>query len=93
MQNCWRKSGQEYEPESLKVMQAALDRYLREEGCDYSILKDVEFRDCRRVLNGKAIVLQESGKGKGQGKQIPWVSKTRSTSGTQEYLEVAILRA
>jgi len=35
--------GEEYEPESLKIMQAALDRGLREEGYSYSILKDAEF--------------------------------------------------
>ena len=45
-------------------MQAALDRHLREEGCRYSILKDAEFSNSRKVLNGKAIVLQENGKGK-----------------------------
>ena len=44
-------------------MQAALDRHLREEGCSYSILKDAEFSSSRKVLNNKAIVLQENGKG------------------------------
>ena len=61
-----KSDGQEYEPESLKVMQDALDQYLREEGCSYSILKDPEFSNSRKVLNGKAIVLQENGKGKGK---------------------------
>ena len=59
-----KSNGQEYEPESLKVMQSALDRHLREEGCSFSILKDPEFSNSRKVLNGKAIVLQENGKGK-----------------------------
>ena len=45
-------------------MQAALDRHLREEGCSYSILKDAEFSNRHKVLNGDAIVLQENGKGK-----------------------------
>ena len=59
-----KSDGQEYEPESLKVMQAALDQHLCEEGCSYIILKDAEFSNSRKVLNGKAIVLQENGKGK-----------------------------
>lgn len=34
--------GREYEPESLKVMIAAIDRYVREK-CGYSVLKDKDF--------------------------------------------------
>lgn len=58
-----KKDGQEYEPESLKVMIAALDRHVREK-CGYSILKDKDFEQSRLVLNGKAIELQKQGKGK-----------------------------
>jgi len=67
--------GEEYEPESLKVMQAALDRRLREEGCSYSILKDAEFSNSSKVLNGKVIVLQEKGKGKRPRKADPLTGK------------------
>ena len=35
-----KNDGENYEPESLKVMQASLDRYLRDKGCTFSILKD-----------------------------------------------------
>ena len=59
-----KSDGKEYEPKSLKVMQAALDQHLREEGCSYSILKDPEFSNSRKVLNGKTIMLQENGKRK-----------------------------
>ena len=41
-------------------MQAALDRYLRNKGYTYSILKDSTFSTS---LNGKAIDLQEQGNG------------------------------
>jgi len=34
--------GKEYELESLKVMIAAIDRYVREK-CGYSVLKDKDF--------------------------------------------------
>ena len=59
-----RKDGENYEPESLKVMQASLDRHLRDKECTYSILKDMKFSTSHRVLNGKAIDLQEQGMGK-----------------------------
>ena len=59
-----KNNGENYEPESLKVMQALLDRYLREKGRTFSILKDRKFDISRRVLNGKAIELQENGMGK-----------------------------
>ena len=41
-----KKNGDEYEPESLKVMQTALDRYLRDQGYTSSILRDKEFVKC-----------------------------------------------
>ena len=52
-------------------MQAALDRYLRDQGCSYSILKDRDFVKSRKTLNGKAIELQEMGKGKRARKADP----------------------
>ena len=59
-----KNDGENYEPESLKVMQASLDRYLRDKGCTYSILKDSNFTTSRKVLNSKAIDLQQQGMGK-----------------------------
>ena len=46
-----KKDGQDYEPESLKVMIPALDQNVREK-CGYSILKDKDFEQKRLVLNG-----------------------------------------
>ena len=54
-----RNDGENYKPESLKVMQTSLDRYLRDKRCTYSILKGSNFTTSRKVLNGKAIDLQE----------------------------------
>ena len=53
-----KNEGKEYEPESLKVMVAAIDRYMKK--CGYSILKHKEFKLSRKVLNEKAIELQRS---------------------------------
>ena len=67
-----RKSdGTEYEPECLRVMLSAMDRYLREKGREYSILKDTMFDSSRKVLNGKAIELREKGMGKRKNKSDP----------------------
>ena len=47
-------SGKEYEPDLLKVMQAALDRHLRSKNYPKSIVRDTEFLSSRKVLEGKA---------------------------------------
>ena len=49
-----KQDGTDYEPRSLKVMQAALDRHLKEKGCSFSVIKDREFFNSRKVLEGKA---------------------------------------
>ena len=59
-----RKDGTEYEPSSLANMQAALDRRLREAGYMYSLLTSRHFLNSRNVLEGKARLLREQGKGK-----------------------------
>ena len=58
------QDGTDYEPGSLKVMQVALDRHLKEKGYSLSIIKDREFLSSRKVLEGKACKLQNEGKGK-----------------------------
>ena len=59
-----KQDGGEYEPDSLRTMLASLDRFLRDKGRLYSILKDKSFEGCRKLLNGKAIKLREKGMGK-----------------------------
>ena len=60
-----RKSdGSDYEPDSLRVMLAALDRHLKQSDSKISIAKDREFVKCRQVLEGKARALREKGHGK-----------------------------
>jgi len=49
-----KQDGTDYEPGSLKVMQAALDHHLKEKGCSFSIIKDRKFFTSRKVLEGKA---------------------------------------
>ena len=66
-----KNDGSNYEPDSLRTMLAALDRHLREKGSTFSILKDREFDASRKVLNGKAIELQEQGLGKRKHRADP----------------------
>ena len=58
------KDGSEYEPESLKSMLAALNRYLKEHGYKYSIIRNREFHQLKLVLEGKVGCLRQQGKGK-----------------------------
>ena len=58
-----KRDGSDYEPECLGVMQAALDRYLRDKNCTFSITHDSMFTSSRAILSGKATVLREKGKG------------------------------
>ena len=45
----WKQDG----TGSLDLMQAAFDRHLEEKGCSFSIIKDREFFNSRKVLEGK----------------------------------------
>ena len=58
-----KENGDEYEPDCLKTM---LDRHLKEHGALFSIRADQEFEESRKVLNGRAKEIRESGKGKNQ---------------------------
>ena len=59
-----KKDGSEYEPDSLRVMLASLDRHLREKDAAFSIAKDIEFSNSRTVLKGKERLLRQEGFGK-----------------------------
>ena len=63
-----KEDGSEYEPDSLRVMLASLDRHFQEKGLPFSIRKDKAFEASRRTLNGKAIELREAGLGKRKNK-------------------------
>ena len=57
------KDGSDYEPESLGVMQASLDRYLKNKGYKVLIIREREFAKSNKILKGKAITLRHEGKG------------------------------
>ena len=58
------RNGQDYEPDSHRVMIAALDRHLREKQYPLSIVKDRKFHPSKQVLEGKAKLLRQAGRGK-----------------------------
>ena len=59
-----KENGDDYEPDCLKVMQASLERYLKSKAYPKSIIRDREFLNSRKVLDGKARKLREQDKGK-----------------------------
>ena len=59
-----KESSEDYEPDSLRVMQAALERHLKSKLYPKSIIKGREFLSSRKVLEGKARKLREEGRGK-----------------------------
>ena len=58
---------EDYEPESLKVMIASLDRHLKNKGYSLSIVRDREFSSSKQVLDGKAKQFRLAGRGKLDG--------------------------
>ena len=59
-----KQNGSDYEPSCLANMQRAIDRHLRDSGCMYSIIRDRDFIESRKVLEGKARQLRHLGMGK-----------------------------
>ena len=59
-----KKDGTDYEPNCLRVMQSGLHRHLLHKHYPKSIISDIEFTDSNRILEGKARLLRQNGKGK-----------------------------
>ena len=67
-----KKDGSEYEPDSLRVMQASIDRYLRQKNYPDSIISGREFKKSQETLNSKAKLLRYQGKGKRPNRAQPY---------------------
>ena len=63
------KDGTHLKPHSLRVMQAAIDRYLRHKNYPVSIITS---RELQETLNAKAKQLRCQGKGKRSNKAQPY---------------------
>ena len=59
-----KANGDDYEPDSLRVMFSAIDRHLKSKSYPKSIREDNIFLPCRQVWEGKARKLRSEGKGK-----------------------------
>ena len=59
-----KTDGDDYEPESLKIMQSSTERYLKEKVYPVSIVRSREFHNSQEILNVKAISLRQQGRGK-----------------------------
>ena len=60
-----KRDGDDNEPESLKIMQSAIERYLKEKNYPLSIVRSREFHNSQEILHSKAISLRQQGKGQG----------------------------
>ena len=69
-----KQDGSEYEPEALKVMQEALERYLSTQKYPYSLVNSLEFSSSRAVLEAKAKQLRMNGYGKRKNRALPYNS-------------------
>ena len=72
-----KKDREDYETDSLRVMVTAIDRYLTEKEYKHSIIRDKEIKSSKQVLEGKARLLRQQGKGKRP-------NKSRSLTTTDE---------
>ena len=73
------KYGDDYEPESLKIMQSAIERHLKENNYPVSIVRGREFQHSQQILNTKAISLRQQGKRKRPNKSQPLNPDEEST--------------
>ncbi|CAH3192570.1 unnamed protein product [Porites evermanni] len=69
-----KQDGSEYEPDSLKVMHAALERYLSSQKYPYSLINSLKFSSSRAVLEAKAKQLRMNGYGKRKNRALPYNS-------------------
>ena len=82
------KKGEDYGPESLKVMMALRDRLLKNKRCTLSIVRDVEFSLSKEVLEDKAKQLGLAGHGKRPNKAGKYQRRKKKFSGRVENSKV-----
>ena len=68
-----KQDRQDYEPNSSYSMQASIDIYLHERGYMHSVRKSRKFASSKAVLEGKARVIHEDGKGRRPNKTSGFV--------------------
>ena len=71
-----KKDGNDYEPESLKIMQSAIERYLKDKNYPLSIVRSREFRSSR---NPEGNFSAPEGKGKRPNKAQPLTPEERNS--------------
>ena len=58
-----KKNGEGYEPSSLRGFLQSVDRFLRKNGCTFSLVNDKEFCELQDILKKKKKQLNAIGKG------------------------------
>ena len=65
-----KQNGEEFEPDTLTSFFRSFDRFLRQQGKQYSILNDIQFSKAREALASKRKQLRRSGKGQKPNKAL-----------------------
>ena len=82
-----KQDGTDYEPDSLRIMQSAIERYLKEKDIQSTLYERENFATRKKlVLNAKAIHLRREGNGKRPNKAQPLASEEESPLWTEEQL-------
>ena len=61
-----KQNGEEYEPDTFKLIQFSINRFLAEKGSTVNIVEDREFKHSRDVLVSKRKMLRQQGGGNKQ---------------------------
>ena len=83
------RDGDYYEPESLKIMQSAIERHLKDKNYPLSIVRSREFHNSQEILHAKAISLRQQGKRKRPSKSQLLTPKKSLLSGQKDSLVIS----
>ena len=71
MQKLRKRTGDDYEPEWLKIILSSIGIYLKKKGYPVSIVRSREVHNSQEILNAKAISPCQQGRGKPPNKFQP----------------------
>ena len=77
-----KQNGEEYEPDTFKLIQFSINRFLAKKGSTVNIVEDREFKHSRDVLVSKRKMLRQQGRGNKERRAEPF---------TQDEIEIIFL--
>ena len=83
MRKSKKKDEQYYEPESLRIMQSAIERHLEDKKDPLNINRSRGFHKSQQILNAKGISLRKKRKGKRPNRAQPITCEEESSLWTK----------